>query len=130
MVDETTMAIVKNMAMVTRLTGQIYEAQVDNIKKMGVLLFGHPVVIELNVEARTVTFIVQPNQNKDLSKSVPLARQAVEILLGPNWQVGVVTDDSAIHSASPGKRTTQRARKGSVRGVRKRRKATPKPKNK
>ena len=88
------------MRIVSQMTGQIYEAQIDQIKKLGVLLFGHPVVIEIeyhdptpdNVGLGTVTFIVEPNKNNHLNDKmdrVEMARAGIDKILGRGWNTQV-----------------------------------------
>jgi len=128
---EEKLALLKNMQLVTRWTGQLYEAQAQQLKMLGVLLFGHPVSVEINIPEKTVNYIAQPNKNNGL-EALDMARQGVEMILGAGWQTGVTYDGPVSTSGgsndSSGSQLKSKGKRGSG-GVRRKRKASAKSKD-
>lgn len=134
MSDQAAETIVQ-MRMVTQMTGQIYDAQVETLKKMAVLLFGHPVTmtiapaeLEGHIAEQIQGVVIFYKQSDPDQTKENLARQAVQQVLGKGWSVKVSYNDYH-EPSSPASKPLKRGRKTGVRRVSGKRTAAPKRKN-
>jgi hypothetical protein len=77
------------MKMSSMFTGNLYEAQVQTLKRGAMLIGGGPVVLTLNIEEKQAFVQMMPGNAEPLPNPQQKLEELVSMALGPGWCVTI-----------------------------------------